>query len=44
MNKIAYYKGNNTITEHQAKLINQQTDKISQQLENWETHNIILVR
>jgi hypothetical protein len=34
-------KGNNKITEHRAifrkaKLISQQTDKISQQSENWE--------
>jgi hypothetical protein len=36
-------KGNNKITEHlpnrKAKLISQQTDKISQQPENWENRN-----
>ena len=39
------HKGNNKITEHRTifqrerqKLISQQTDKISQQLENWENH------
>jgi len=39
-------KGNNKITEHRAifqkgkaKLISQQTDKISQQPENWENRN-----
>ena len=43
---IYKYKGNNKITEHRAnfqserqKLISQQTDKISQQPENWENHN-----
>jgi hypothetical protein len=39
-------KGNNKITEHRAifqkwkaKFISQQTDKISQQPENWENRN-----
>jgi hypothetical protein len=39
-------KGHNKITEHRAifqretaKLTSQQTDKISQQPENWENHN-----
>jgi hypothetical protein len=35
-------KGNNKIIEHRAifqKLISQQTDKISQQPENWENRN-----
>ena len=37
---IPLNKGNNKITEHRTiKLINQQTDKISQLPENWENHN-----
>ena len=43
-NILLIIKGNNKITEHQAifqkaKLIRQQTDKISQQPENWENRN-----
>jgi len=43
---VTIIKGNNKITEHRAifqrerqQLISQQTDKISQQPENWENHN-----
>ena len=44
--KKLFDKGINKITEHRVifqrerqKLISQQTDKISQQPENWENHN-----
>jgi hypothetical protein len=40
--KKSLYRTPNNLPRGKAKLISQQTDKISQQLENWENRNVTL--